>query len=50
MKAFNYYAPTEIIFRMRQSSGIGSITAQYGKKALLVTVPEFPEVKELYEK
>jgi len=23
---------------------------QYGKKALLVTVPEFPEVKELYEK
>jgi len=50
MKAFNYYAPTEIIFGCGRVQEIGSITAQYGKKALLVTVPEFPEVKELYEK
>ncbi|HOM02036.1 MAG TPA: iron-containing alcohol dehydrogenase [Acetivibrio sp.] len=50
MKEFNYYAPTEIIFGCGKVQEIGSIAARYGKKALLVTVPEFPEVKELYEK
>ncbi|WP_265444844.1 iron-containing alcohol dehydrogenase [Acetivibrio straminisolvens] len=50
MKAFNYYAPTEIVFGCGRVLEIGQIAARYGKKALLVTVPEFPEVKELYEK
>lgn len=50
MKAFNHYAPTEIIFGCGKVQEIGSIAARYGKKALLVTVPEFPAVKELYAK
>jgi len=50
MKAFNYYAPTEIIFGCGKVQEIGSIAARYGKKALLVTVPEFSAVKELYAK
>lgn len=50
MKAFNYFAPTEIIFGCGRVKEIGPIAARYGKKALLVTVPEFPAVKELYAK
>jgi alcohol dehydrogenase class IV len=48
MKNFNYYAPTEIIFGNGCVTKIGEITARYGKKAMLVTVPEFPAVANLY--
>ena len=50
MKAFSYYAPTEIVFGAGRVNEVGEITARYGKKAMLVTVPEFPAVAELYAK
>jgi alcohol dehydrogenase class IV len=50
MKTFIHYAPTEIVFGCGKVQEIGSIASRYGKKALLVTVPEFPAVKELYAK
>lgn len=48
MKEFNYYAPTEIVFGVNSVKKIGKITAQFGTKAMLVTMPEFPAVAELY--
>ncbi len=48
MKSFDYYAPTKIVFGEGKTARVGEITAQYGKKALLVTVPEFPAVASLY--
>ncbi len=49
MKSFNYYAPTEIVFGEGTVFEVGTIAARYGKKALLVTVPEFEAVSELYK-
>lgn len=48
MQSFDYYAPTRIYFGEGKTALIGEITAQYGKNALLVTVPEFPAVAGLY--
>lgn len=48
MKQFDYYAPTEIVFGCGRIKEVGKYAARYGKKALLVTVPEFPAVAELY--
>ena len=50
MKHFDYFAPTEIIFGAGRVTEAGALTARYGKKAMLVTVPEFPAVAELYAK
>ena len=50
MKHFDYYAPTEIVFGTGRVAEVGAITARYGKKAMLVTVPEFPAVAQLYAK
>lgn len=50
MKNFNYFAPTEIVFGAGRVAEVGAIAARYGKKAMLVTVPEFPAVAELYAK
>ena len=44
MKAFNYFQPTEIIFGAGRVAEIGEITARFGKRCLLVTVAEFPEL------
>lgn len=33
MKAFNYYAPTEIVFGCGRVLEIGQIAARYGKKS-----------------
>lgn len=49
MKNFNYYAPTEIVFGKGVIKEIGKLCVRYGRKALLVTVPEFDAVKELYK-
>lgn len=48
MKQFQYFAPTEIVFGRGCVSQVGAYAARYGKKALLVTVPEFPAVAQLY--
>lgn len=50
MKRFNYYAPTEIVFGCGRVKEVGTYAANYGSIALLVTVPEFPAVSELYSK
>lgn len=50
MKSFDYYAPTEIVFGCGRVEEVGTYAARYGKKALLVTVPEFPAVAGLYAK
>ena len=50
MKNFNYFAPTEIVFGAGRVTEVGAVAARYGKKAMLVTVPEFPAVAELYAK
>lgn len=50
MKSFDYYAPTKILFGEGKTALVGEVTAKYGKKALLVTVPEFPAVSALYAK
>ncbi len=50
MKQFNYFAPTEIVFGCGRVKEVGKIAVRYGKRALLVTVPEFPAVSELYAK
>lgn len=48
MTTFDYFAPTEILFGCGRVSETGTVTARYGKKALLVTSPEFPAVAKLY--
>ncbi len=48
MKSFNYLAPTEIVFGCGRVDELGTLAARYGKKALLVTVPEFPAIVPLY--
>jgi alcohol dehydrogenase class IV len=50
MKSFNYFAPTEIVFGAGRVDEIGALAARFGKKALLVTVPEFPAIAPLYER
>lgn len=37
MVDFNYYMPTKLLFGPGKVSGIGEITKQYGKRALIVT-------------
>lgn len=49
MKNFNYCAPTEIVFGKGVIKEVGKLCVRYGRKALLVTVPEFDAVKELYK-
>jgi alcohol dehydrogenase class IV len=48
MKAFNYFQPTEIRFGCGRFSEVGQVVACWGKKCLLVTVPEFPDFSPLY--
>jgi alcohol dehydrogenase class IV len=50
MKNFNYFAPTEIVFGCGRINEIGDLALRFGKKALLVTVPEFPAVASFYKK
>jgi alcohol dehydrogenase class IV len=50
MKDFNYHQPTEIKFGCGRVSEIGEITAKYGKRCLLVTVPVFEAIKPMVEK
>lgn len=45
MKNFNYYQSTEIFFGRGRLTECGQITAKYGKKALIVTVPLFDAIK-----
>jgi alcohol dehydrogenase class IV len=50
MKEFEYYQPTRIIFGAGKVNKIGEITAQYGKKAVLVTEPVNPVFEKLFSR
>lgn len=42
MKTFHYFQPTEIRFGRGRFAELGSVAARFGRRALLVTVPEEP--------
>jgi alcohol dehydrogenase class IV len=48
MKPFSYFQPTEIVFGSGRIRETGAVSARFGKKCLLVTVPEFPAMAPLY--
>lgn len=50
MNAFNYFAPTEIVFGCGKAETVGAFAKNYGDKALLVTEPEIPVLTPLYNK
>lgn len=43
MLFFNYHQPTEILFGAGNLKEVGKISARFGRRCLLVTVPSFPE-------
>ena len=50
MKTFSYHQPTRIRFGRGTSAEIGTAAAEFGERALLVTVPAFPEIEPIYAK
>jgi alcohol dehydrogenase class IV len=48
MKEFNYFQPTEICFGAGRIKEVGEIVARFGKRCVLVTVPEFEAFAPLY--
>ncbi len=50
MQNFNYFQPTEIVFGRGRVLEVGQYAAKYGKRCLLVTIPEFPAIAPLYAK
>ena len=50
MNSFDYFTPTEIIFGWGRVQEIGKCASSFGKKAILVTVPEFEAITPLYRK
>jgi len=50
MKNFIYYQPTEIRFGRGRINEIGEAVARFGKRCLLVTVPEFAAMAPLFKK
>ena len=50
MKSFNYYQSTEIRFGLGRLKELGEVTARYGQKCLLVTVPAVPELEETFKR
>lgn len=50
MKHFQYFAPTEIVFGCGRVQEIGLLTARYGKKALLVTMPSTEFMEPVYRR
>jgi alcohol dehydrogenase class IV len=50
MQGFNYFQPTEIRFGKGRLSEVGAAVSLWGKRCLLVSVPEFPEFSSLYKR
>lgn len=48
MKNFNYFQPTEIRFGRGRIEEIGEVVSRFGRRCLLVTVPEFPAFAPLF--
>jgi alcohol dehydrogenase class IV len=50
MNAFNYFQPTEIRFGCGRLNEVGAAVSRWGKRCLLVSVPEFPEFSSLFKR
>ncbi|MFC1502011.1 iron-containing alcohol dehydrogenase [bacterium] len=50
MKNFNYFQPTEILFGTGRIDEIGTVALRFGKRCLLVTTPEIPVLKPMYDR
>jgi alcohol dehydrogenase class IV len=50
MKSFRYYQTTEILYGEGRVSEIGEVALRYGKRCLLVTTPEIPVLKPMYDR
>ena len=50
MKNFNYFQPTEILFGKGRIEELGDAVLRFGKRCLLVTTPEIPVLKPMYDK
>lgn len=48
MKNFNYFQPTEIRFGRGRINEVGEVVSRFGRRCLLVTVPEFPAFVPLF--
>ena len=48
VNGFEYYNPTRIVFGRGALTQVGDIVSRYGRRALLVTVPEFPELGDVF--
>lgn len=45
---FNYHQPTELVFGRGRAKELGEIVKRFGERTLLVTVKEFPAVRDQY--
>lgn len=50
MRDFNYYQPTEIRFGRGRVREIGEVVARFGRRCLIVSVPQFPEIEPVFNK
>ena len=50
MNNFNYFQPTEIRFGGGRLSEVGAAVSRWGRRCLLVSVPEFPEFSPLFKR
>jgi len=50
MKSFTYFQPTEIRFGRGRLDEIGEVTARFGKRCLIVSVPVFPAFEPVFER
>jgi alcohol dehydrogenase class IV len=50
MNNFKYFQPTEIRFGAGRVAEVGEAVARYGRRCLLVTVPEFPSFAPLFRR
>lgn len=50
MLFFNYHQPTEILFGAGRLKETGRVSARFGRRCLLVTVPVFPEFEPVLQR
>jgi alcohol dehydrogenase class IV len=48
MKPFQYFQPTEILFGRGRLAEVGRVVSRFGRRCLLVTVPDAPEFRGLF--
>ena len=50
MDSFRYYQPTEILFGCGQIDNIAALSQRFGKRCLLVTTPNVPELEPMFKR